>query len=289
MAVRWLLSCLCLLALAAPKAHTEQFRGVSSFAAMHPAFPCDRWLSIYDEAVRRKPDFLPAMAILWGDFGDDESCVKKFTERFADRPHVVEVHVMNGPGRRNKQLAEGSFFPEWSVGELNVRLQTGDYIALGGVHWVLARIDEFTRRVGNANTRWLLSWELEANLSVPAAQMWEAHYRTLVFLGLLQPFALVANPHSPRHFGGAEFREFHSPHGTPSGVPNCVANEDGKYGQSPSESKAFLKRYRKCAVAFLWRGDHQGRSEGSRFLPPKNRNFVISDRDIRDLPKVLTE
>ena len=67
----------------------------------------------------------------------------------------------------------------------------------------MLQIEEFAKRVENANTRWLISWELESNLSVRAAQMWEAHYRTLVALGLLRNFALVANPHSPKHFGGA--------------------------------------------------------------------------------------
>jgi len=270
-------------------ASAQQFRGVASFAAMHPGFPCDRWLSIYGEALKRKPDLLPAMVVLWGDFGSDETCVKRFADVFRDRPHVIEVHFANGPGRRNRQLAEGSFFPEWSVEELNVRLASGDFVALGGVHWVMREIERFAARVENPNTRWLVSWELESNLTPAAAVMWEAHYRTLVALGELRSFALVANPHSPQWFGGAEFREFHSRTGKPSGVPNCVANEDGNYDQSVSDSRAFLKRYRSCAVALLWRGAHQGRTKASAFTLPRSREFVVSDRDIIELGKLLSE
>lgn len=255
---------------------------------MHPNFPCDKWMTIYEYARDRNPSFLPAMAVLWGTFGEEESCVKWFAYRFADRPHVIEIHFSNGPGRRNGQLAiEGEFFPEWSVKEYNRRLEQGDVIALGGIHWRMLQIEEFVGRVENRNTRWLISWELESNLSVRAAQMWEAHYRTLVSLGLLRDFALVANPHSPRHFGGAEFREFHSKNGRPSGVPNCVANEDGIYDQSPSATRAFFRRYAGCAVVFAWRGEHQGRYKGSPFLPPRNREFEVDD--IEGLSELLAE
>ena len=163
--------------------------------------------------------------------------------------------------------------------EYNRRLEQGDAIALGGIHWRMLQIEEFAKRVENANTRWLISWELESNLSVRAAQMWEAHYRTLVALGLLRDFTLVANPHSPQHFGRAQFREFHSKNGKASGTPNCIANQDGLYDQSPSETRAFFKRYAGCVVQFLWRGEHQGRSKESAFSPPRKRHFEIDDTD----------
>lgn len=278
--VKKFLIILATVALFASSVSAQPFRGVSSFAVMHPEFPCDKLMEAYEFARDKNPKFLPALSILWGTFGEEESCVKWWAYRFADRPHVIEVHFSNGPGRRNGQLAaEGEFFPEWSVKEYNRRLETGDFVALGGIHYRMLRIEEFARRVENANTRWLISWELESNLSVRAAQMWEAHYRTLVALGLLRDFALVANPHSPRHFGGAQFREFHSLRGKPSGAPNCVANEDGAYDQSPGATRAFFKRYAGCVVQFLWRGEHQGRTKGGSFISPRKREFVIEDTD----------
>lgn len=297
----WLHALFALIAAATQQteASAQQFRGVASFAAMHPQFPCDQWLRIYDEALKRKPDLLPAMAILWGTFGDDRTCAQRFADKFADRPHVIEVYFSNGPCRRSERCFDGEFFPEWSEDEYNRRLEGRDekgryvgpdVVALGGIHWRMREIERFAARVENPKTRWLVSWELESNLSVAAGIMWEAHYRTLVELGELRRFALVANPHSPRHYGRAEFREFHSKHGRPSGVPNCVANEDGNYDQSEEESRAFLRRYRSCAVGMLWRRKHQGLDEkGSGFTPPKSRRFVISDRDIKVLGKLLAE
>lgn len=284
-----LIGFLVLLATAVPPAFAQQFRGVASFAAMHPGFPCDRWLTIYGEALRRKPDLLPAMAVLWGTFGDDLTCMKRFAAVFADRPHVIQVHFSNGPCRRNQRCGEGEFFPEWSEREYNRRLESGDFIALGGVHWRMLEIEAAAKVVENANTRWLVSWELESNLTPHAAAVWEAHYRTLVGLGLLRSFALVANPHRYAWVGGAEFYETHSTSGRCRAGRGCVANEDGRYGQTVRKSMAFLKRYRDAAVVFLWRDRHQGLKGASSFTAPKRRSFEVTDRDIVELGKLLAE
>ncbi len=255
---------------------------------MHPEFPCERWLSIYAEALRRNPDFRPAMAVLWGTFGEDLTCVKRFADFFANRPHVIEVHFANGPCKRGERCGEGEFFPWWDEEEYNERLESLDFVALGGIHWRMLEIERAAREVENANTRWLVSWELESNLTPWAASVWEAHSRPLVALGLLRSFALVANQHRHPWLGGAEFYETHSKSGRCAEGRGCVANEDGHYGQTVRDSKAFLKRYRDAAVVFLWRARHQGlRSKGSRFIAPKKRRFVVTDRDIVELGKLL--
>lgn len=276
-----------LLLLFTAPASAEQYRGVSSFAATHPRFPCDRFLAIYQRAAQLDPDFKPAMALLWGTFGYETSCAKRFTELFADREHLIEIHFDNGPGRRNKRLHEGEFFPEWSERELNERLESFDFIALGGIHWRVLEILAFVQQTANRNTHVWISRQLEDNYTAGGATAWEAHVRTLMGLGLLPPFAIVANPHRVKFAGGAEFYEVH---GLTSSTPKdrwCIANEDGNFDQTAKRSRAFMKRFAHCQAVFLWRGAHQGVRKGGDFMPPRSREFVISDRDIEELSALI--
>src|SRR4051812_2459540 len=61
-----------------------RYRGVSSYSAMAPNFPCSRFLQIAERAKN------PALAILWKTFGDSPECARQFFQRFKDRPTFLE-------------------------------------------------------------------------------------------------------------------------------------------------------------------------------------------------------
>ena len=260
-----------------------RFIGIASFAAMHPQFPCDRWLEPYKRAAAANKDFGPAMVILWNTFGEEPYCAARFMEEFKNRPHVLEIHFSNEPCRRNKRCRDGEFRPEWSVSDYNQRLERDDSTVYGAVAWRMEKIESFITAWTNANTKVLISRGLEDNFTAKAAARMNGILRKLTAQ------KLVSNPLNERDHGDLDYRETHKLNRDISGA-NCIANQDGNFGQTPEQSRDFLRRYSHCEVAFLWPEKLQGLTrEGEPFVAPRTRRFEISDREIDVFSNLLIE
>ncbi len=246
------LAALALFALV-PDAQCEStFKGYSAYAAMSPKFPCERFLTLSDNARN------PAMAVLYRLFGDDISCLSRFTGRYEgqQRHHLVEYHLYYDPARR-------------SLGEAEL-LQLGSDIS---------DVRAIAERVGNQYTHSVLSIGLEDRLDDKSAA------KLLAVARARWPYLIVRNPLKSRNKLSADFRETH---GTDSIKPPCFANNDG-HNLSKSQLRRFKQAHRGCYATIFWDGAAQGYVNGKRprGVAPGDRNFVISDEAMRTYGELL--
>lgn len=252
----------------------ERFLGVSAFAMMHPAYKCDALLATLDFSPR------PFTAVLYETFGNDPTCIARFTARYFDKPHKLEIHFLNGPCMRNHNCVDETF-GTMSVGALNRRLERMDGDMQMRIALRMFAIRSLADAVKNENTHLVLSPGLEDNYTD------EAYRNLLVEIRKMWPEDIVRNPcKGGRSLQGANGKEYHS---TNSHVENvaCIANEDGNYNQTVKKSAKFIKHYKRCDV-LLWRGKHQGRT--SEMIPrtdPKKRKFIYTAKDVVELGGLL--
>lgn len=269
---RHVLTLLLLLIPSAASANSDKpFTGVSGFAAMHPAFPCDRYLAVTNRSPR------PAMSALWGTFGGETSCIVRFLQSNAHRPHLLQIHLSNETCRRNRNCQVGELFPDLTVKEYSAALERGDlavYAQIAHRLWEIRNLAELTK---NPNTTLVLDTGLEADYTQAAYE----HLR--YFVGLYWPY-LISNSGRTRTVDG----DLDENHGTRARCKGgtLIVNEDGSK-PSLKDSRNFLRQNRNCFARLLWRNEHQGRGRSGKWTPPITRNFVITDRDIRDLGNLL--
>ncbi len=240
---------------------------------MNPRFPCDRYIHIVEAADA------PALSVVWGTFGDDTTCPATFLDYFADRPHLLQIHLTNETCRRNSnQCFEGELFGDVTVPQFNRRLQNYDLPTYAQIDSRIRDILTFVEKSKNENTTLVLSLGLEDNYTLPAYLSLRAYALTL------WPYFVSRNPvggHAGSHVPG-DILERHSRRSRFSS-PLCIANEDGN-NQSFSDSLAFIHRYAGCLGTFIWRAPAQGRGfKGdslTRITPPRKRTFTISGKDI---------
>lgn len=277
--VVWRLLFILGLILAAPTKGHCQYTGLSAFAAMHPRFPCDRYLSI----VNRSP--APAMSVLWGTFGTDPSCVERFLASNSHRPHLLQIHFSNENCRKHGICREGEILAGVSPRGYDHLLITYDFFTYLAIQQRVIDIFVFTELRRNPHTTLVLSTGLEDQYSQVAYLRLSAYLHAPGHW----PHIINRNPLGGRRNIHGDFLERHGESARCLKGINIV-NEDGS-DQSTSESRKFLSRTRNCFARFLWRKTHQGRSKASGRIntPPRNRNFEISERDVRELGKLLAE
>lgn len=219
----------------------------------------------------------------WGRTPDDYSldCPKAFLTYFADRPHLLEIHVSNEAGRRKAgALGIGDFAPRLSVKEINRRLALGD----------IALLDEYRLRIDGLVSELAPYATIYSQLVLSLGL--EDNYRTEAYRALKAvaeeawPYLIVRNPCTgSKEVAPGHLKETHST-GTRFKTGMCVANEDGNYGQGTSGSRAFLRRYKGCYATFLWRGRHQGRTSPV-WTPRNKRKIEIPKSDVSKLSKLM--
>lgn len=257
-----------------PNDCSAQYVGVSAFAAMSPQFPCDRYLAMVNQSE------MPAMAVLWGTFGDDTSCIRKFIESNKHRYHLIEIHFSDETCRRNRNCFEGSFFGTQSVSEYNRRLEQGDLDLLVAIGHRITDIRNFVDPVGTEFTTFVLSTGLEDNYSC------RAYENLSTFLRLFWPYVQLRNPgnRAQKCFRNGDYYEVHGYKSRCRGGA-LFKNEDGTTS-SLARSRTFVGDL--CVASFVWRAKHQGRF-GGRFVAPKLRRFEIPDADINGIGGLLSE
>lgn len=276
MARRGILSTLLLLATLAPEAASAQFTGLSAYAATSPRFPCDAYLNIVERAQ------YPAMAIVWGTFGDDLTCAERFLDTNKDRPHLLEIHFSNEACRRKHNCGEGELARTLSVKSYDLALRTNHFLTIRELELRAVAIRDWANDHGNSNTNMLLSTGLEDDLSDSAYVQLHRHIR------FFWPYLITRSPNGAAH-GHTLPGDFRERHGNGARCRSAaeLVNEDGST-PSTAESRRFLSRNRGCLARFLWRAKHQGRTKNNRpVYPRRSRIFDIPDRDVETLGQLL--
>lgn len=261
-----------------------QYVGLSAFGsgathsleASHP-FPCDKYLAIATRPAN------PAMAILWGTFGDDLWCPIWFMQAVRDRGHLLQIHISNESGRKKNNLGVGELSPFHSVSDYNEALEAGELEVHSAARERVKEILAFVRLFANENTAVILSLGLEDQYTDEA---YEALRQTVLDAGW--PYGINRNPLGNRHhIAGWDYREKHGDTARCSSETQMV-NEDGSV-QTLRATKKWLDRNKSCLVRFVWRAEHQGRTKSGRPVYPRRaRSFHISDKDVRELGDLLS-
>lgn len=252
------------------------YSGVSAFAAMNHNFPFEAFLATSDFAPQ------PALAVLWGTFGDStpESTArfKQFTERYKNKPHLIEIHPINNTAIRNKKQFEGEPFPQFDISRFNKALEANDPATLATVTQRIQEIRSVIEEVRNENTYLVMTSGLEDDYTAKAFQnIYNEMIKTW-------PYFLIRSGSAYGSFP----REAHGKDATAGGSVVFV-NEDG-YISSLSQSKKFVERNKSAICTLLWRPAHQGRSPVTNNFPagsPRDRTFTWTAEDVVSLGLLL--
>lgn len=126
-----------LLLMIVPSTGLAQYVGLSAFAARNPNFPCDAYLNTVSNAR------CPAMSVVWGVFGTDDTCVVRFLDALKDRPHLLQIHPWNNVALRNRTTEPGQVFHGPTL------TTTGRCPARGGTSSAPPRCSDVRRLVGH--------------------------------------------------------------------------------------------------------------------------------------------
>lgn len=252
------------------------YSGVSAFAFMNHNFPIEAFLATSDFAPQ------PTLAVLWGTFGDStpESTArfKKFTDRYHDKKHMIEIHPINNTAIRNKKQYEGEPFPQYDIARFNAALERNDPATLATVTQRIQEIRSVMEEVRNENTYLVMTTGLEDDYTTKAFQnIYAEMVKTWPYF-IIRCGAAVSN--FPR--------ETHGKNATAGGSVVFV-NEDG-YVSSLSESKKFVERNKSAMCTLLWRPQHQGRDPNTNSFPPgspRDRTFIWTAEDVVSLGLLL--
>ncbi len=264
--------------------------GVAYFSILSPHFPCAQALSVFETGAE------PALATLWGTFGEDTSCLAKWFETAPTKRHILEIHPWNGPCIRNKRCEPHELGAGLSAKEFNRKVEQGDEQLLRTITERIREIKTSVEKLARPSDELILSTGLEDNYSPAAFE------KILRLVKENWPYKIVRNPVGDlrnRGYAGADYIELHGP--KPAFGPNdrCIANLDGtdinfphRQGTDPQpiswrEAGEYVQRYsKKCRLTFVWSGAWQGLF-GKSFQPPSARSFKVEEADITRVKELL--
>lgn len=267
------------------------YLGISAFAITNKKFPYEWFLHQFPRAIKR-----PAIAILPGSFGWKWKGVEAFIAKFQDRPHLIEVHISNGPGRRAGKLVRGDFLHRLSVGEFDKRLSSGHKRTIRRIEKRACKIKRALERYATATTTIVVSPELETNLSQ------EAFTAFAVAIKRVWDVKIVANPQNSENSALADYYECHGEN-HPS-HPKIIYNMDGlslycedgeRYFNQLSHSQVTTLGFAASRFAtFLWSATQQGLGNSTGWgsagaPPPKKRTFVVSSQALVRMHNALED
>lgn len=281
--VRRLLLLLGLLLALNTESEGQGFRGVAALGAMHPNFPCDSLLKLVNQSPR------PALGVLWDSFGQELSCVAAYLNSNKNRQHLLEIHFSNEVCRRNKRCTSDEFLSELSVSFYNYYLTNFPWVINKRI---LDRVFEIRDKVVpliNKNTILILTTGLEDNFTD------RAYLNLYGMIRPVWPFYMARNP--VRGINGKVFiseAKIVESHILGSRFPSevlCMVSEDGNQQQN-ADSRRLLRQRRGCLAVFLWRWRWQnaapsGAKRAGLYIPPREREFRITPRDVREVGGLL--
>jgi hypothetical protein len=258
--------------------------GADWLAASSSAFPCDEALKV-TEGVNK-----PAFGYLWGTFGDDHSCLYRFLEQSAEKPHLVRIHITNEFCRRKGSCEPYEFLGDVSLKELDHLVSKEEGWVLDYYRQWLDHIKQWIAIHGNQNTHVVLSIGLENDFSNGATE---------VLCKLLKeetPYETANNTNCSASHSGCDYLELH--HSKTPSRP-CLSSSDGtdisEFGSSYSRREpatAVLEwakqQAQTCGGVLLWSAKSQGLGLG-RTVEPRSRDLQLADGDWRLMNNILLE
>lgn len=269
---------LCLLLAFSTHAQGRQYVGFSSFAALNPNYPCDRFIGIARKAKS------PSMTVLLSTFGNDLTCVSKFLTTFKRKHHLLQIHISNETCRRHiGRCAKEEIFPTLTTTPYNKALQRGNLKVKRAIQDRAIFIRDKILPLTNKRTKVIVSTGLEDNYNN------KAYIKVLSYVKEILPKTNTArSPVTDRCYllNGANYCELHL---TTSVFNNslCIWNNDGNLNSPNDQLKLFYK-FSKCSVLFAWEPTSQGRGNGTKYLEPSNRSFSISSSVIKKYSNLIT-
>lgn len=264
--------------------------GVAYFGLLSPHFPCAIGMKVFDGVPH------PALATLYGTFGNDPTCLRTWFSTVGARPHTLEIHLSNEACRRNKRCDKDELLGKLSVKELNTRLIARNPEVLAKITRRVKEVQSLLAPFERGNGEYILSTGLEDNFSDDAFRV------VLETIRGVWPHKIVRSPvGSPpaSQRGAADYLEAHGASPTfESGTP-CIANLDGQDMDFPHRKaltknkvswegvQRFLAENRvRCRVTFLWSAPWQG-IRSDTFAPPRDRELLVSDADATAIKSLL--
>ncbi len=242
------------------------FEGLSTFSSMSPKFPCKKVLNYLDKLPH------PAMNALWGTFGEDLSCLAKFTARNQHREHLIQIILSNESCRFFNRCKKGELARGLGVKSYNARLANGDLQLADEIRFRVREIREAAEAIATSKTTLVLSIGLEDRLSNLAAN------NLVTIIKTEWPYDLVRNSLSST-IGVDPRVSYMESHGLrPDCSARTIANNDGNV-LSPASAKQYRKRTRDCGVVFFWLPRLQGISS-QKFVRPRKRHFRFDSGDV---------
>jgi hypothetical protein len=254
-------------------ASAEPYKGFSAYAAMHERFPCSRYLQLAGMSER------PVMAVLYGTFGRNSSCIKRFAHKFRNKPHLIEIHPTNETCRHAPRIClKGEVFKNLRVQEYNGLLEAMPEYAKVKLLVRLKRIVDITA-LGNSFTTWVLSTGLEDSFTRKAYENIVSLYREN------WPFLIARSSTSDvAYTRGADFNELHTATAR-FGKKPCIWNQDGLSG-GQLQAASLFERFANCDVLIGWTERSQG--IGKVWTYPRKRSFELSNSDIDGYGRIIS-
>lgn len=245
-----LLTALSLLLTAQSSAAPKQKLGLSTFALLHPDFPCSKLSKLLSSRTE-----ITSLAILWGTFGNSTKCLDMLP-----RPMHLYIHLSNESCRRMRRCSTGELHGKWSINRYNVKLANNKPIPK-----LAQRVTDILALVqSHPNIKsYNLTLGLEDNLSKKAA----ANLRTrLISLGVNN--AIVRNNVESSCYAG-DLCESHSMFSAIKAP--CIYNNDGMHLSVSGHINAT--KLQAACTRLLWFPRWQGLD--GEFVQPMERTFSI--------------
>ena len=280
-----------MLAVLSRQTYAQSFQGIAIYPALNNSFPCASALKSLNGLSS------PGISVLWGTFGSSVACVKKFTSKFADTSHLVQIHLSNETCRYHHRCYGGELYGQFSRGGYNRLL---NLMRPGTKLKIQSRVRSILRKfqaASNPNTTLLLSLGLEdmyrgaavTNLRDAVLEIW--------------PYQ-ISRSHKFKPISDNDGTQYQELHGSklvnlPSDT-NCIVNPDGtdidlgrgaqlKNRLSPSQTAQWINNGKDlCKIVFLWRAQWQD-SHDKKFIEPMRRTFQFPSFDIRAIQKLLND
>lgn len=235
--------------------------GLSYYAMMHKGWDCESSL------LALSKEEAPAISILWGTFGEEGGCLKRFLSD--PRPKTLEVHLVNEVCQRNSRCGPYEFLRGMSVSDYEKKLLARDEKLLRRFRDLSGSVADFLHKntAGGPLTCYI-SPGLESNISRKAARvLFEivgAHFPQCK--KVWNP--LNSSPYA-KPFDGHVFEQ----HGNkPRVSPPCIVNLDG-IDVGSVDPERYINKYKQCDLVFLWGFGFNGNKEGGQWQDPREREF----------------
>lgn len=242
----------------------------------------------------------PALSFLWSTFGTRKKIIKKYLKKVADRPHLLQIHLMNHVCVRNNNCKKGEIKKKWDIATWNRELVSGNARLIKKISKRVIKIRRFCESSSNNNTRLVLGAALEDNLSNAASRI------LITAIRENWPYGISRNPvgsNLSNSISGANSIELHHIGPTASGRNPYIVNLDGQdinfphrrttisHSASLPEIRSWInfhKNRANCIAIFLWSALWQGiHGDTKKSLAPRRRIHRVSAEDIHITNQLL--